>query len=112
MSKEVELDDIPIERDYIDEVKSELSYTKKFRKMGSSVNLRRRIRKQISNLINNKISDPKKYQRLNQDRAAKYRKMRDLEYEFMQLSEDVQDIEQDLIESWKTEDEEDIFNEE
>ena len=112
MSKEVELDDIPIERDYIDEVKSELSYTKNFRKAGSSVNLRQRLRNQISNMIKNKISDPKKYQGLNQDRVNTYRRMRDLEYEFIQLSEDVQDIEQDLIESWQTEDEEDIFNEE
>ena len=111
-TKEVCIDDIPIKRDYIDELKSELSYIKKFRTVGSSFNIRQRLLRKIFTMIGNKDHEPEKYDGLNLRRVIAYRKMRDLEYIFNDLVEIVEDIEQELAESWQEEDNEDIFNEE
>ena len=43
-------DDIPVEKDYVDEIKAELELAKKHKRFGSGYLRLRRLRKQISDM--------------------------------------------------------------
>ena len=97
-TEEVDIDDIPISRDYIDDVRGELEYVKGFRH--KNIKDKNRIRDQISNLNKNKSENPEEYDKLNQRRCQIYRKMRDMEYELEQLYQESYDIQTKLTTGW------------
>ena len=103
-------DDIPAEKDYIEEVKAELELSKKHTRFGAGSERLRRLRRQIHIMQENKASDPEKYKGFNERRVAAYIRMRDLEHAFYELAGIVEDIEAELVTRWNEEDEEDIFD--
>lgn len=105
-------DDIPQPKDYVDELKSQLKDAKNFsfyRENG--VEMRQRLRKKISDMQDNKASDPDKYQKLSEKRINAYKEMRELEYKYQELYDEIIEAEDELEKRWQPEEEvEDIFD--